>query len=145
MSITQFADLAEAVRRESIPLLLVITYCECGYCKRQRAGVMEPLGRAGWFGKRAFVREYDWKQPHKVEDFDGTLARGPIFIDRYRIFATPTLLFLGPDGQSLVSPRVGYNSREEYIALLKRNLAASGAALKKALEVAAQAPSDPAP
>lgn len=138
--ITRFAELGEAVRRESIPLLLVVTDPDCGYCKRQRAEVMEPLGRAGWFDKRAFVREYDWHQPHKVEDFDGIPARGPIFIGRFHLFATPTILFLGPDGEALVPPIVGYDGRETFLALLERSLAASGLVLSKAAAEAADPP-----
>ena len=73
----------------------------------------------------AVVREVDINTGGKMTDFDGERTRSRQFKDRYQIFATPTLLILDTDGNLMASPIVGYNSKEQYQALLESHLNSS--------------------
>jgi len=66
----------------------------------------------------------------KITDFDGDRLRARLFLSRYEIFATPTLLFLGPDGRPLAEPIVGYNDPSSYRALLTDRLSRAQTALE---------------
>ena len=45
-----------------------------------------------------------------------------MFISRYRIYATPTLLFLDPSGRRIADSLVGYNGADAYRALVTERL-----------------------
>ena len=70
----------------------------------------------------AVVREIDINTGGKMTDFNGERIRSRQFKDRYQIFATPTLLILDMHGKQLANPIVGYDSKEQYQALLKSRL-----------------------
>jgi thioredoxin-related protein len=76
----------------------------------------------GCLAERALVRFYHDKTGGKITDFAGDRVRARMFLSRYDVFATPTLLFVDADGRPLADPLVGYNDAENYRDLLSRRL-----------------------
>lgn len=114
-----------------LPVLIVVTSEDCGYCERLKQEVLRPMQRDGEPQIRAIVREMDIWTGGKVVDFDGEKVRARIFLSRYQIFATPTLLFLDHNGRPLHDPLVGFNGIELYWPLLESALNESTAALEQ--------------
>ena len=116
---------------QGVPVLLLVSSEDCGYCELLKREVLNPMLRNGELKGRAMVREMDLNTGGKIVDFDGEKVRAGIFLSRHKVFATPTLLFLSPDGSPLHDPLVGYNGTELYPPLLERALHESHAALEQ--------------
>lgn len=115
----------------STPLILLVTSEDCGYCKMLKREVLRPMHGRGELESRALVREMDLDTPGKIIDFDGERVRAGIFLGRYKVFATPTVLFLDRDGNPLHEPLVGFNGSENYRPLLEAALSESQVALEQ--------------
>jgi len=117
-----WAQVGASARAQGIPVLMVITGNGCGHCERMKNEFLYDPTVQSFFGGRALVRMYPESTGGKVTDFDGERIRARMFIDRYEIFATPTLLFLDPDGKPIADPVVGYNDAVNYRDLVTGRL-----------------------
>jgi thioredoxin-related protein len=113
------AEAAEA-RRFGAPILILFSDDDCGYCERLKKDVLEPLARRGELRSFAGIRELDIDRGGKIIDFDGEKIRTRLFVKRYGVYATPTLMLVDYRGRSLGTPVVGFNDREEYIPYLEQ-------------------------
>lgn len=98
--------------------MLVFTSGNCSYCERLKNELLEPLLQKGELDKSVRLREFSIDRGGKVIDFDGDRIRSRVFVDRYKVFATPTVVLLDHNGNTLSSPIVGFNSADSYIKLL---------------------------
>lgn len=90
------------------PILLYVSSPDCGYCQRLKPRALEPWLHAQAASAPLLV-EVDLHQEGKWVDFDGDKVRARVFLHRYSVFATPTLLFLDPQGHPLTPAMVGYD------------------------------------
>ncbi|MEN8179769.1 MAG: thioredoxin fold domain-containing protein [Pseudomonadota bacterium] len=104
------------------PILIVFTADDCAYCEMLKQDVLNPMFEHDKHNKLAVVREVDINAGGKMTDFNGERIRSRQFKERYKIFATPTLLMLDRDGKLLAGPIVGYSSKDEYRSLLESHL-----------------------
>jgi thioredoxin-related protein len=115
---------------KQLPLVLLVSGEDCGYCELLKQEVLRPMHRSGELENRVIVREMDLHTGGKIVDFDGEKVRAGIFLGRYKVFATPTVLFLGHDGRPLHDPLVGFNGTERYRPLLEQAIHESRVALE---------------
>ena len=108
-----------AARRSGLPILILFSSEHCGYCERLKSEVLEPLAKNGEMKNFARIRELDIKRGGKVRDFDGEKIRTKIFVDRYEVYATPTLILVDNQGKMLGTPIVGFSNSEDYISYLE--------------------------
>jgi len=112
------AEAAEA-RKFGAPIMVLFTDEDCGYCERLKKEVLEPLVRRGELSSFARILELDIDRGGKIRDFDGEKIRTKIFVKRYGIYATPTLMLVDYQGEPLGTPVVGFNGGEGYISHLE--------------------------
>ena len=112
------AEAAEA-RRFGTPILILFSDEDCGYCELLKKDVLEPLVRRRELRSFARIRELDINRGGKIRDFNGEKIRTRIFVNRYGIYATPTLMLVDNRGNPLGTPIVGFNNREDYIPYLE--------------------------
>jgi len=124
-----WARVGELSRSRHLPVVVLISSKDCGYCERLKSEVLSPMLQDGSLTHRAVFGEVSRYSGGKIVDFDGERMRTRIFVDRYRVFAYPTLLFLDARGQPLHQPLVGYNGRAGYRPLLLEALEQSRAAM----------------
>jgi thioredoxin-related protein len=129
ISTTDWSEVSALADRSHRPLLLVVTAPDCGYCQRLKNEVLSSLDSHRDLAKRVIIREMDLHSSGKVVDFNGELVRARMFLSRYGVFATPTVLFLDSAGQSLREPLVGYNGTELYLPELYEAVEESARAL----------------
>ena len=110
------AALAEAT---GAPILMVFSAPECGYCERLKSQVIVPLLDSPEQWDPLIIREYLTNTGGKIGDFDGERIRARVFLRRYDVFATPTVVLLDPKGRPLTSPLVGFNSADSYKSRLQ--------------------------
>lgn len=117
--LSKVASLAD---RRHQPVLLVVTDQECPYCFRLEQEVLRPMRQRGELEAHAIVREMRLNTSGKLVDFDGERVRARVFLNRYQVFAVPTVLFLDQRGKPLHEPLVGFNGQELYRPLLEEAL-----------------------
>ncbi|MCB1759496.1 MAG: thioredoxin fold domain-containing protein [Gammaproteobacteria bacterium] len=109
---------ASSARGAGIPIMVIFTAKSCGYCTQLRDQVLQPLLRQGALKNRVLIREFDIDSGGKITDFDGERIRSRIFVKRYDIYATPTVVLVDHLGRALTDPIVGFNGPEAYTEFL---------------------------
>lgn len=105
------AAVAEA---EAIPIMLLVSQTYCGYCDQLKDWIIRPMILSGDYEGRVIIRELKVDSFRPVRDFTGE-PRDPAKISAgYKAYLTPTLLFLGPDGEELTERIRGINTPEMF-------------------------------
>jgi len=73
---------------------------------------LQPMQLSGDYDDRVLVRKVVIDQGSRIRDFDGTTVMAGKVADRYRVFVTPTLLFVDGQGRELAERMVGINTPE---------------------------------
>lgn len=109
---------AANARKAGIPIMMIFTADSCGYCTRLRDEVLLPLLLHGALKNKVLIREFDIDVGGKITDFDGERVRSRVFVGRYDIYATPTVVLVDALGRPLTEPIVGFNGAESYTEFL---------------------------
>lgn len=105
-----WSSIAEEAAARQIPIAILFTALDCGYCERLLTEVIRPGFSGGQLTGRALVREIALDGGGKLRDFDGELIRIPLFGKRYQVHVAPTLVLVDPRGEPLVPAVVGYSA-----------------------------------
>ena len=117
-----FATEASLARQAGVPLMVVFSTDDCPYCVRLKNQVLRPLVQNGKLSKKVLLREFNIDIGGKVTDFDGERVRSRVFVSRYDIYATPTVVLVDYDGEPLATPIVGYNEPDAYTEQLNETI-----------------------
>ncbi|MCG8428119.1 MAG: thioredoxin fold domain-containing protein [Chromatiales bacterium] len=116
------ADDAVEAKEIGVPILMVFSADDCDYCERLKNDVLKPGIESNQFDRQVLIREVDINAGGKIIDFDGVKVRTGIFVDRYNIYATPTIVIVDYNGTPLASPIVGYNNEDSFRQLLSERI-----------------------
>ncbi len=97
-----------------IPILLVVTQEHCPFCHRIKEEILRPMLISGDYENRVLIRELLIDPGETTRDFLGRQRDARDFADDYKVWVTPTLLYLGPDGRELRPRILGINTLEMY-------------------------------
>ncbi len=120
--VTDWSREAAQARSADLPILVIFTADDCHYCEQLKRQVIEPGIHGGPLQGKALVREFDIHRGGKITDFDGDRIRSRIFVNRYQVFATPTVVILDGSGAPLTEPLVGFDDAESYRERLSQAL-----------------------
>ncbi len=109
-----FADLARIARDQNRVILVSVTQEFCPYCHKIKEEILKPMLLSGEYEDKVLIRELSIDPGETVIDFDGRPAMAEHFADGYKVWVTPTLLFLGPDGAELSPRMLGVQTVEMY-------------------------------
>ena len=110
-------------RQQGIPIMLLVTRKDCGYCKLLKRAVVHPMIISGEYVDRVLIREVIVDGESDLVDFDGTTVSPFAVADRYDALLTPTVLLVGRNGRVLADKLVGINNEEMYLWYLDSALA----------------------
>ncbi|MCW8920482.1 MAG: thioredoxin fold domain-containing protein [Sedimenticola sp.] len=113
---------ASTASKGNKPIMVVFSSDRCNYCDLLNQQVLNPLLKSGDLANRVHLREFKIDRSGKVVDFDGDPIRSHIFVSRYNIYATPTVLLLDQNGNILGEPIVGFNNPVTYKILLDKTI-----------------------
>jgi thioredoxin-related protein len=105
---------AARAERERLPILLVFSALHCEYCKQLEEAFLEPMRRSGHYTDRIIIRKLHLDNGSRVIDFTGRRVAATVLSDRYRVFVTPTILFLDAAGREVAERMVGINTPEMF-------------------------------
>lgn len=115
------ADLALA-RSRGIPLLLLFSLTDCGYCERVRREFLLPLQVSPEWRDRVIMRQVDLNSAAALADFEGRETTHGRFAAGQQIRLAPTVKVFDPAGREATEPLVGLLTPELYGLYLERAL-----------------------
>lgn len=124
---TNLAADAHVARDRGVPILLVITRADCGYCELLKSAVVLPMIISGEYEDRAIIREINIDTGPQVVNFEGRTVSPFSIANGYDALLTPTVLIVGPDGTELAQRLIGINNVDMYLWYLDRALAEGAA------------------
>lgn len=101
----------QALSRE-LPILLTFTSLICSYCELLEQDFLQPMLLSGEYRDRVMIRKLELGPGTSVTDFKGKKIMASELSSRYRVFVTPTLLFVDGNGRELAERIVGINTPE---------------------------------
>ncbi len=114
-----------------IPLLLEFASSECEYCTLLEEEVLNPTLLNRDYDRRVLMRKLLIGHSRKLRDFDNTEVNADELASRYRVFVTPTLLFVDSQGRELTERMVGVTTLEFYGGYLDQAMDASSDRLRE--------------
>ena len=108
------------------PIVLFVTAEDCPYCERLR----EEYFQFSTEDDRFLLREIELGVFHETIAYDGKYSNHQLVADRYDIALTPTIAFVGPNGEPLAKPIVGILTMDFYHYYFEKALGESIALLK---------------
>jgi len=101
-------------RKAKLPLLLVFSSITCDYCRQLEDAFLRPMLISGEYTDRILIRSLLLENGLRVTDFSGERIAATQLSSRYKVYVTPTILFLDGDGRELAERMVGINTPEMY-------------------------------
>jgi thioredoxin-related protein len=114
-----------------VPLLLEFAAEYCEYCTLLEEEVLNPTLLNRDYDQRVLMRKLVIDRSGKLRDFNGTPVNATELANRYKVFVTPTLLFLDSQGRELAERMVGVMTLEFYGGYLDQAMDASTDKLRK--------------
>ena len=95
-----------------LPILLSFSAIDCSYCELLEEEFLEPMLLGGEYTDKIIIRKLVLDNGSRVGDFSGRQIDATRLSDRYRIYVTPTMLFVDSEGRELAERMVGINTPE---------------------------------
>jgi thioredoxin-related protein len=118
-------------RQLRIPIMLLVTRKDCGYCKLLKRAVVRPMLISGEYIDRVLIREVIVDGESDLVDFDGTTVSPFAVANRYDALLTPTVVLVGRDGRVLVDKIIGISNEDMYLWYLDNALADATRSLRR--------------
>ena len=104
-------DGRQALARQ-LPILLAFSADDCSYCELLEEDFLQPMLLSGEYEDRIIIRKLILDNGSDVRDFNGRKTEATRLSDHYRVFVTPTILFVDGNGRELAERMVGINTPE---------------------------------
>jgi len=118
---------AQDSRDNKKPIVLFLTAEDCPYCEKLR----EEYFQFSTEDDRFILREVEIGPYHDTLNFEGKTSNHQLLADRYGLSLTPTVAFVGPDGEPLAKPIVGILTMDFYHYYFEKALQESISALEQ--------------
>lgn len=116
-----FGDLPEemqiAVDDGKLGMLLFFEAEDCSFCRRMLKQVLNQPSVQDWYTERYVNIAVDVFGDVEIQDFDGITLPAKIFADQRRIFATPVVSFIDPNGIEIYRHFGMIQTPEEFLLL----------------------------
>jgi thioredoxin-related protein len=103
---------ARILREKQVPMMVLFSRANCGWCDMVRRLYLEPMGDNP--AAAVVLRQVNIDQDTPLTDFAGRRTSHRAFAEMHKAKLAPTLMFFGPDGQPLAEAIVGYRLPDFY-------------------------------
>jgi len=124
------ADARVAAERR-VPLLLLFSEAGCSYCERARQEFLLPMQRNPEYQEKVIMREVGTDSSAAMVDFAGHKTTHADFSRRMRVNMMPTVMMLGPRGDTLAEPILGFRGADYYGYFLDQRIDTALAQLRR--------------
>jgi len=112
-------------------IVVLFSTAGCPWCQRVREEYLKPMLANPADRARIIVREIDMDGREPLADFSGLLTTHAAFASRHEVRFAPTVFVLGPGGEQLAAPLVGFGTADYYGYYLDERIAAGLAKLRR--------------
>jgi len=116
---------------KQLPILLVVSQEYCPFCTLLKSEILNPMVLSGNYRDSVIIREIMIDHGESLIDFKGVSRASSDFARSYKVWVTPTLLFLDPEGHELRPRMLGVNTIEMYGYYLDQNITDARYRLRK--------------
>lgn len=127
------------------PLLLEFAAEYCEYCQLLEEEILKPIRRNRDYDHRLVMRKIMLGDSREIIDFDGSSTDAQSLSRRYRVFVTPTLLFVDQQGHELAERMIGVTTIDFYGGYLDLALDSAREKLKQRGDCRQQSDDDKEP
>jgi hypothetical protein len=104
----------QVARADRLPILLAFSAIECSYCDDLEDEFLKPMLLSGDYADKVIIRKLILDNGSHVRDFSGRSLEAAELAHAFRVFVTPTLLFVDADGREIAERMVGINTLEMF-------------------------------
>jgi thioredoxin-related protein len=97
-----------------LPIMLTFSADDCSYCELLEEDFLQPMLLSGEYEERVIIRKLILDDGSSVSDFSGRDIEATQLSEHYRVFVTPTILFIDGEGRELAERIVGINTPEMF-------------------------------
>lgn len=102
----------QLAHNRQLPILLAFSAIECSYCELLEEEFLQPMLLGGEYRDKIMIRKLVLDNGSRLADFSGKPVDATLLSDRYRVYVTPTILFVDENGTELAERMVGINTPE---------------------------------
>ncbi len=113
---------AKDVSASRRPLLVLFSETGCLWCERARREVLLPMQSNPGYQSRVLFRQIDIDKETPLTGFDGKPTSHRAFARALKVSRFPTIMLLGPNGEALAEPLIGFGIADFYGAYLDRRI-----------------------
>ena len=106
-------------------MLVFFSEKSCPFCERAKREFLLPMQLNENYRSRVVFREIDIHSDRVLRDFDGRATSHRAFARSRQVKLVPTVLLLGPAGELIAEPMVGFNGPDFYGAYLDERIDAA--------------------
>jgi len=125
-----FAADARLASQRNIPLLVLFSESGCPWCERTRREFLVPMQRNPEYQAKVMMREVGIDSAAELVDFTGKKTSHAEFARRSHVSMMPTVIMLGPRGETLAEPLVGFRGADYYGYFLDQRIDAALAQMR---------------
>ena len=109
-----FPAAQDAMAAEGKPLVLYVAHSTCPYCKRLDREVMPAVVNTQAYQQAISLQKLVWDDTTPVRWRNNEMISPDDLVARYRVIATPTILFLNAQGEEVAKRIEGYRDADFY-------------------------------
>lgn len=125
------SQLSASAKTHKIPILLVVSQHHCPFCIQLKEEIIYPMLISGDYEDKVIITEILLDASGEMVDFSGNSVSPGVIADSYKVWVTPTLLFLDHAGREVHKRMLGVNTIEMYGYYLDESLAAALTAVRE--------------
>jgi thioredoxin-related protein len=110
--VSDLQQLGEQALSQKLPILLAFTSIICSYCELLEQDFLQPMLLGGEYQDKVIIRKLELRPGASVIDFNGRNIMSSKLSSHYRVFVTPTMLFVDGSGKEIAERMVGINTPE---------------------------------
>ena len=117
VKLTDLTDLqtdANHAEQQQLPILVMFSASYCSYCSIVKDEFLKPMLLSGDYTDKVIIRVLEIDSGDDIRDLDGNLVDPAVVADRYNIQLTPTLAFVGANGEELSERMIGVTTIDFY-------------------------------
>lgn len=128
---SDLSRLGASAVQEKLPILLIVSQHHCPFCVLLMDEMIYPMQISGDYEDKVIIAEILLDSSDNIIDFQGNSVSPGAIAKSYKVWVTPTLLFLDHAGREVHKRMLGVNTIEMYSYYLDESLAAALTAVRR--------------
>ena len=126
---------AKMAGAKQIPILILFSAPECGYCKRVREEILIPTTYNAEYDNKVIMLEVENSSSARMVDFDGRSISQSDFASKHHVGFAPTVKFFDAQGHEVADPIIGLVTVDYYGGFMDQGIDQATAKIRASARV----------